>query len=80
MGNHKIKMNIGIYDEMDNLSEIISVDTEGMISESESISIDAVERAFLKANKELLKKSIPAYLGEVSKKKPKTSKVSMEEK
>ena len=54
MGDHKIKINIGIYDEMDNISQIISAKVW-------------LEKAFLKANKELMKKSIPSYLEAVLK-------------
>ena len=68
MGDYKIKINIGIYDGS-SLSNGVVVATEGDISESDAESIDAVEKALLRVNKEALVESISKHLGEISKKK-----------
>ncbi len=69
MGNYKIKMNIGILSETEDMSQIVSVESEGIMTEAEAESIDAVEKALLNVNKEVLVKSISTHLEEISKKK-----------
>lgn len=73
MGDYKIKINIGIYDGSD-ISNSIVVATESELSESDAESIDAVEKALLRVNKEALVESISRHLEEISKKKPPSSR------
>ena len=69
MGNYKIKMNIGIYNEEDGLADGVVAVSDGCIPESLETSIDAVEKILLTVNKEVLKKSVSGYLETISKKK-----------
>lgn len=69
MGNYKIKINIGLYDESTGLSDAVVVSSEGDMTESEAESIDAVEKALLATNKEALVKAISQHLEGISKKK-----------
>ena len=79
MGNYKIKMNIGIYDDTD-ISTGITVGIEGELSERDAESIDAVEKALLSVNKEALVESISQHLEKVSKKKQHQQEKKLEEK
>lgn len=79
MGNYKIRINVGIYDETD-IENGIVVATEGEMSEQEAVSIDAVEKALLKTNKKAIVESITSHLKEISKKKALINRIQLEEK
>jgi hypothetical protein len=79
MGNYKIKINIGIYDGTD-ISTGVMVGTDGEMTEAEAESIDAVEKALLRVNKEALIESISLHLEEISKKKLSLREKLLEEK
>lgn len=78
MGNYKIRMSVGIYDESNPSGDMdLSFDTE--MSEDDSVNIDKVEKTFLALGRQVLKNGMSAYLEEASKKNAKNSRRKAEE-
>jgi Na+/phosphate symporter len=80
MGDYEIKLNLSIRNKYEDISEDIFIDSEGVIPEGESTSIDAVEQVLLNVHKDSIKKTITKYLGDISKKKLNLSEKVLEEK
>lgn len=73
MGNYEIRVNIEIVETNDPVENEPAKTKDGsfkfIISESEAVSIDKCEKAFLWTNYEAIRDAVSKHLTEISKKK-----------
>lgn len=67
MGSYKIKINVGIED-MSTKGENNDIYMDLEIDEESACSIDKIEKALLRVNREAIRAAISAHLEEISKK------------
>jgi hypothetical protein len=80
MGGYKIKFNIEITDESGNTeTHPVNIDNETHLTEEDTKTIDSVEQAYLRLNKDAIREAVAKQLELISKKKLNNTRKQKEE-